>query len=209
MSSIRSLVWRVWRILDGGTPTDDSKFTYGELRDHVRSAIKVALKANYFEQLNAGESRYGDDSLAKAYDATIQEDVATGLKYVDLPGETISVPASSRTTTISDPNPFSIWATEYIPVRMEEAFSYKLQDDIPCVVLYTQVGDRIEFFNDEVETGKAIKVIRKYSVTDDDDEELGLPGEYENQVVAQALQLANPMLRPDDRDNNGVPIQFS
>ena len=91
---------------------------------------------------------------------------------------------------------------------MEEAFNYKLQDDIPCVVLYMQAGERIEFFNDEVETGKPIKIIRKYSVTDDDDEELGLPGEYENQVVSQAVQLANPMLRPSDQSNDGAPLNF-
>jgi hypothetical protein len=209
MSSLKQLTYRVWRILEGGDIPDDSRFRYKEIRDHVKSAVFSALKQNYFEQLNAGESRYGDDQLSKIYDATVEEDISTGLKYITLPGEGISVPASSRTTSIQDPNPFSVWATEYIPVRMEEAFTYKLQDDIPCVVLYTQTGNRIEFFNDEIETGKKLKVVRKYTVTDNDDEELNLPGEYELQIVDSVTRLLDREIRLNDRQNDGVPNQVN
>ena len=205
MATIREITFRAWRILEGGDIPDDSRFRYKEVRDHVKSAIKLALKQNYFEQLSAQESRYGDDSISVIYDITVKEDSSTGLKYADVPGEGISVPAVNRTINITEKNPHSLWAADYIPVRQEEAFTARLQDDIPCVVLYTIIGKRIEFFNDEVETGKALRLVRKYTVTDNDDEELSLPGEYELQVVQQTIQMLNPEIRPADRENDGVP----
>lgn len=206
MSSIKSLTYRVWRILEGGDIPDDSRFRYKEVRDHVRSGIKLALKENYFEHLNAGESRYGDDAMSTIHDAEISTDPNTGIKYVLDPSDSISVPASTRTTDIIDENPFSLYATTFIPVRMEEAFVASLQPNIPCSVMYARMGDRFEFFNDEVEDGKKIKIVKKYSVTKDDEAELNLPEEYELQIVSQVVQILNPEIRPSDRENNGVPL---
>ena len=207
MSTIKDLTFRCWRILEGGDIPDDSRFRYKEIVAHVRSAIKFALKQNYFEQLNSGESRYGDDSLVTIYDSEIKVDPNTGIRYVEDPAKSISVPASTRTTDITDPNPFSIYATTYIPVRMEEAFVAATQPNIPCSVLYTRAGDRFEFFNDEIEEGKKIKVVKKYSVTDDEDAQLNLPEEYELQVVSQVVQTLNPEIRQEDREIDGVPLQ--
>lgn len=206
MSTIKDLTYRSWRIIEGGDIPDDSRFRYKEVRDHVRSAIAFALKQNYFEQMNAGESRYGDDTLAKVYDSTIKTDPDTGIRFVEDPADSISVPASTRTTSIVDPNPYSIHATTYIPVRMEEVFVANLQPNIPCTVMYARMGDRFEFFNDQIEDGKRIKIIRKYSVTKDDEEDLNLPSEYELQIVNQVVQTLNPEIRQSDRQNDGVPI---
>lgn len=209
MSTIRSITERAWFILEGGLPIDDSRFYYEEVRDHVRSAIAFALKQNYFESRNDEDGyKYGDDSITTTTTLTTQQD-SDGLVYIELDSASISVPASNRLLSLSEPNPYSKWARRYIPVRSEERFTGSLQPDIPCVVLYERTGTRIVFYNDIVEPGEPIKVNQKYTVPTDDDAELGLPEEYELQIVDGVTRLLDREIRLRDMANNGVPEQVN
>ena len=210
MATLRELTFRAHRILDGGDITDDSRFRYKEVRDHVRAAVAYALKQNYFESRNDEDGyKYGDDTITKVSDVVTQEDPNTGLIYITVEGDAVSVPAANRTLSIQDPNPYSRWSKTYIPVRSEERFVGQLQPDIPCVILYERNGGRITFYNGLVEAGEPVKLLQKYTVTNDDDAELNLPVEYELQIVDSVTRLLDREIRLSDRANDGVPSQVN
>lgn len=210
MSTLKTLTYRAWRILEGGDIPDDNRFRYKEVRDHVRAAVAYALKQNYFESRNDEDGfKYGDDTITTVTDVITQEDTETGLIYVTVEGDAVSVPAANRMLSIQDPNPYSRWAKTYIPVRSEERFVGQLQPDIPCVILYERNGDRITFYNGLVEAGEKLRLLQKYTITGDDDAELNLPSEYELQVVDSVTRLLDREIRLSDRQNDGVPTQVN
>jgi len=210
MSTLRELTYRCLRILEGGDIPDDSRFRYKEVRDHVRSAVAYALKQNYFEGRNDEDGfKYGDDTITTVSELTTEEDSSTGLVYITIAGDAVSVPAASRMLSITDPNPYSKWAKQYIPVRSEERFVGQLQPDIPCVILYERNGDRITFYNNLVEAGQKVRVAHKYTITDDDNADLNLPSEYELQIVDSVTRLLDREIRLSDRQNDGVPNQVN
>jgi hypothetical protein len=202
MASTKELVYRLWRKLEGGYIPDDSKFTYRELKGYIRSGIGLALKQNYYESLNADEYRYGADTISATSTITVQTDAVTGLKFITLPASTINV-AGNRQNIVTSKNPVARYTTSYVPVRAEEVFVARMQPSIPCVVLYYKEGSKLFFYNGEV-TDKEVKLTQRYALPDDDDADLGLD-DYENQILAQAMQLIiNPQI-PSDRANDGVP----
>jgi hypothetical protein len=210
MSSIKTLTYRVWRILEGGDIPDDSRFRYAEIRDHVRSAIAFALKQNYFESRNDEDGyKYGDDSITQTTGVETLLDDVSGLTYLELSEVSVSIPASNRLLSISEINPYSKTARRFIPVRSEERFLGQLQPDIPCVVLYERNGAKVTFYNDLVEPGEKLRVAQKYTVSQDDDTELGLPQEYELQVVDSVSRILDREIRMADRANDGTPLQVN
>lgn len=205
MSTLKELTYRVWRILDGGNIADDSRFTYREIRDTVRSAIFSVLKANYFETRNSeDEFKYGNDDIFQELIIETKIDDSTCLPYIDV-SQSISVPATNRLLSISDINPYSRASKKYIPVRKEERFVGQLQPPIPKTVLYERTGGRIYFFNDTVKEGTPLKVVQKYAITDNDDEELNIPSEYELQIIDAVTKLLDREIRLHDISNDGAP----
>lgn len=202
-TTLKSLVYRLWHRLDGSIPNDDSKYTYRELKGYVKSAIAQSLKANYYETLNADEFRYGADNISATTTQTVKEDEETGLKYIDVPTETIAV-AGNRQTSITSANPVSRYATQYIPVRNEEKFVARFQPTIPCVVLYYREGKKLFFYNSEV-NDKVVKLNQKYAIPDDDNAEITMPTDAENGVIVTAMQIMGVPVA-SDRDNNGVSL---
>lgn len=201
-TTLKELVYRLWRRLDGGQENDDSKFTYRELKGYVKSAIAQSLKANYYETLNTGdEFRYGSDNISVTTTQTVKFDEETGLKYIDVPTETIAV-AGNRQTSITSANPVSRYATQYIPVRNEEKFVARFQPTIPCVVLYYREGKKLFFYNNEV-NDKTVKLNQKYAIPDDDNAEITMPTDAENGVIVTAMQIMGVVI-PSDRSNDGV-----
>lgn len=194
----------LWQKLDGSPPTDDSKYSYEELKGYVRGALAAALKANYFEQLNADEFRYGDDSITSVYKVNVQLDSDSGLKYIEIPATTIAVPNSNRNVNISSANPVNRFSVDFIPTRKEEVFLGKFQKSIPCVVLFYREADRFYFYNEDFKDS-AVKVVQKYSLPTDDETDIGIPEEYVPQIIQTAEVLLQTQ-RPSDRVNDGVPI---
>ena len=110
--NIKTLTYLLWRRVDGGIPTDDSRYTYRELKSYIVAGIASALKSSYFEQRNLEDYKYGDDSITTTYKTTIQTDSETGLKYVPLENKTISI-AGGRFTNINSINPIGKYAKNF------------------------------------------------------------------------------------------------
>ncbi len=201
MSSIKQLTYAVWRQLSGDNISDDSPYTYKQLRIYVQAGILESLKANYYEQLNSNEYRYGADDLTTTVTQTVKTDEATGLQYVDIPNQTIKV-AGNRLLSITSTNPVSSSAISYVPVRQEEVFVLKFQPPIPCVVQYYRQDGKAYFFNAKTED-KKVNVNQKYTLPTDDDADISLP-ESEGTVIERALRLLSAQF-PADRNNDGVP----
>lgn len=200
-NTVRDLTFRLWRRLENGDIPDDSRFTYKELSGYIKSAIAGALKANFFENLNANEYRYAGD-FTKTTPKTVDTD-DNGLQYVNIPYSTIKVPNNNRFLSITSTNPVSRFSVNYIPMREEEVFVAKLQPDVPGVVLFYTQQDKIFFYNNNV-SDTTVNVHQKYTIPNDDDADIGLT-ESENQIIEAALRLlGQPTI--SDRDNNGVPI---
>lgn len=203
MSSVKMLVSAIHRRLSNGDVTDDSRFTYRELRLHVRSQIGVALKRNFYEALNADDFRYGDDSVTTTYtDVPVLTEQRTGLKYLEIPAQTVSL-GTMRGIDVHDSNPISKYNTTFIPVRNEEVFVGSLQPNIPCIVEYFRKGTKLYFKG--VVDQEALDVTQKYSLPTNDDVELNLPPEYEDLVIAGVLELLAPKLANRDTQNDGTP----
>lgn len=200
-STLKEIVYRLWHKLEGHNQiSDDSKYTYRELRGYVRSGIANALKNSYFEQRNLEDFKYGDDSLSASYLADVLTDSDKQLQYVELTSKTISI-AGNRFTDINSANPVSAFATMYVPIRLEERFVAGLQK-VPCMNYFYKEDGRAYFYGKKVNEAQVL-VTDRYSLPNDDDKELGLPEEFENQVLEQAFRLLMPVL-PADRENNGI-----
>ena len=201
--NIKTLTYLLSRRVDGGLITDDSRYTYRELKSYIVAGIASALKNSYFEQRNLEDYKYGDDSITTTYKTTIQTDSETGLKYVPLENKTISI-AGGRFTNISSVNPIGKYAKNYVPIRLEERIIVANQPCVPNVV-YFYKQDGKAFFYGETPTEYSVYVSDRYAIPTDDEAELTLPAEFENNIIQQALQLLLPNQVLSDRQNNGVP----
>lgn len=198
--TIKNLIYKLWRRLSGGNIPDDSPYTYKELRGYIVGGVLETLKANYYEQLNSNEYRYGSDDITTTSTEEVKTDEATGLKYVDIPFQTIKV-AGNRMLSITSPNPISTSAIRYVPVREEEVFVTNLQPPIPCVVLYYRSDNKAYFFNQK-NLDKEVKINQKYALPTDDEADLILP-ESENIIIERALRLFGMLQIPSDGNNDG------
>jgi hypothetical protein len=203
MSSIKEIVYRVWRKVDGGNLGDDSRFTYRELKGYVVAGIAQAMRDSYFAQRNLEDFKYGDDSIAYSYLATVSTDATKGLQYVTVTGKSISI-AGNRFLDINSVNPASGVATMYIPLRTEEVFINKLQTSLPCINYFYKENNKAYFIGKKV-TEAQVLVTEKYSIPADDDADLTLPSEVENMAFEAAYRLLVPLL-PADRANDGVHL---
>lgn len=201
MSSIKTLTFLLWRRLSGGDIPTDSPWTFKELREYIVAGVLEGLKANYYEQLNSNEYRYGADDITTTTTQQVKVDDVTGLQYVDVPLQSIKV-AGNRMLSITSSNPVAVTAVRYVPVRREEVFVANLQPPIPCVVQYYREDGKAFFFGSKVDE-KSLKVNQKYTLPTDDDAELTLP-ESEGAIIERALRLLGQQF-PADRNIDGVP----
>lgn len=201
MSSIKTITYLLWRRIEGGDIPQTSRYTYKELREYAVSGLLESLKANYYEQLNSNEYRYGSDDITTTTTQQVKVDEVTGLQYVDVPLQTIKV-AGNRMLSITSNNPVAVTAVRYVPVRREEVFVINLQPPVPCVVPYYREDNKAFFFGAKVDE-KSLKVNQKYTVPTDDDAELTLP-ESEGAIIERALRLLGQQFA-SDRSNDGVP----
>lgn len=207
MTTVRKLVYLLWRHLEGGNVPDDTRYTYRQLREHVRSGVAEAVKAAYYEQLNLQEFRYGEDSVVVTFDLPIiHDDSKYGkLPYATLPVKTIPLPGG-RGVTVGERNRVSSWATQYVPVRQEEVFVGRLQPPVPCVVQFYRAGDDFIFFNGKVDARELTFTVKYALPGEDDDQEINLPEDFVNRLVSIAAQICNGQIRPTDTVNDGAPL---
>ena len=198
----KDLVYRLWRHLENGAIPDDSKYTFTELKGYVRAGLKALMKLSYYNDLNGDDTRYGSDNISVTTTNTIALDSVTGLKYITTTNETIIV-AGNRQVNITSSNPVSRYAVNYIPIRQEEVLVNRLQDQIPCVVLYYREGNRYYLFNGETKE-KTVKLTERYAIPTDDTAEIVGGEDVANQVIQQALQIIMNGQVPSDKENNGT-----
>lgn len=201
--TVKELVYTLWRRLENGFISDDSSYTYRELRTYIISGVALSLKQSYLEQRNLEDFKYGDDSITTTYKTSVLTDADSGLKYVTLQNETISI-AGNRFTTVSSTNAVNKLSINYIPIRREELLVRKMQPCIPNVVLYYKQEGKLYFYGDKT-TETSVFVSDRYAIPKSDESELTMPEEFGNQVIEGALRLIVPTRFPADRENNGVP----
>lgn len=198
----KELVYTIWRKLEGSNIPDDTRWTYRELLGYVKSGLAFTLKQNYWENRNFEDFKYGDDSIAVSYKATLEADPDKGLPYVEITGSTIGV-AGNRMLEINSVNPISAYAVDYIPVRYEELFVIKKQPRTPCMTYFYKENGRAYFYG-KGSYDTEVMVTEKYSVPSDDEAELNMPLDFQNQVVEQAYRLIMNAQAPMDRMNDGT-----
>lgn len=201
--TIKELTYQLWRRLSKGDIPDDTPHTYLELSLYVRQGLAIALKGNYYEVINNSDYKYNTADVTTTTIQTVKTDVATGLKYVDIPHKSVAV-SSTRMLSITSVNPVSSTAVRYIPVRDEEVSVGRLQPPIPCVVLFYKDDNKAFFYNNEVKDTK-VKVNQKYALPVDDNAEISIP-EAGSIIIENALRLMGQLPQVSDRNNDGVPI---
>lgn len=205
MSSVKEMVYRVWRRLEGSNIPDDSRYTYRELRGYIISGVAKSLRDSYYEQRNIEDFKYGDDGITTSYKTTVNTDSETGLKYATLDNTTISI-AGNRFTSINSINPIGKFAKTYVPIRLEERLIVSKTECVPDVVYFYKDGGKAMFFGD-VEPDSQVYVSSRYAIPTNDEAELDMSEEFESAVIQNALAILMPSLNVvSDRENNGVPI---
>lgn len=202
MAKISELRDLVWRNLEGGFIPDDTRFTKREITVYVRSGIAQALKENMFELLNNSEFKY-----FSGYGKSSQKEVKVdeeGVQYIDSPDKSLAI-GGMRNYNISDPNPFSRWATIYVAIRPEEVTVQKLQANIPNVIQYTIKDNKILFFNGIVKTDK-VNLTQTLVIPDSDDDDFDIPEEVVSRAITIAIGLAERELKVTDRTIDGTPV---
>lgn len=206
-TTLRQLTFRLWRLLDGGDISDDSRFKYRELKGYIISGIALGLKQSAFELRNNTDTVYGSGQYGKTTIKNVQID-DEGVAYIDLKDRSLAF-GGSRNFELSSLNPLSRWAKTFVTIRKEEMFLQKMQANIPNIIQSVVEGNRILLFGNAVINGEVdqVRLTQYFIIPDieDDDSELMLPPEYENQIVDQSYQLVMREIRPEDRANDGVP----
>lgn len=212
MATLKELTYRLWRLLDGGDISDDTRFSYKELKGYIGSGIGLALKQNAFEQRNASpDLLYGSGQYAKTTIRDVQYD-EEGTAYIETKDKSVAF-GGSRNFEVSSVNPLSRWAKTFVTIRKEELFLQKFQANIPNVIQVVVDGSKLYFRGNAVLSGdlEQVKLSQYYVIPDleEDDSELDLPTEYENQIVDQAFQILMRERINEDRANDGVPANLN
>jgi hypothetical protein len=200
--TVKEIIFALWRKLSNGDIPDDSPYTYNELRIYVRSGLRTLMEDSYYKDINNDDTRYGADNISVTTTNTINTDATTGLKYITTTNSTVSV-GGNRQVSITSANPVSRYAVNYIPIRQEEVLVNRLQDQIPCVVLYYREGDRFYFFNGETKD-KTVKLTERYAIPSDDEAEIEGGTGIASRVIAAALQILMSVQVPADKNNDGT-----
>jgi hypothetical protein len=200
--TVKEIIFALWRKLSNGDIPDDSPYTYNELRIYVRSGLRTLMEDSYYKDINNDDTRYGADNISVTTTNTINTDDTTGLKYITTTNSTVSV-GGNRQVSITSANPVARFSTQYIPIRQEEVLVNRLQDQIPCVVLYYREGDRFYFFNGETKD-KTVKLTERYAIPSDDEAEIEGGTGIASRVIAAALQILMSVQVPSDKNNDGT-----
>lgn len=198
---IKQLTYLLLEQVNGGIPTDDSKFNYRVAKAFVLSAVAFLLKKKAFDEANQSEGNYTSESNSVTKTVDVKTDEDTGLKYVELLGESIDL-GGMRSYSISSKNPFGRWNIKFVPITRNEVFMQSMLPNVPDVVQFYKEDNRLYLKGDISEV--KLQLTQKSLLPSDDDD--NIPEDISAPALEYAYKLAYPELTfKSDRANDGVP----
>lgn len=206
--NLKDLIYTLWRNLEGGYISDDTRLNYKSIRTVVISAIGEAALDLAFKLRRADP----DDPYPQfynEYESAVEYDKKGGNFYARIQGRPISLDGVRSFDVRLSEDYMHRLSTEFLPTNSREWFMLKKLPPVPKVIYFLIGTERIVFTADMSDVNSVL-ISQGFSVPLEGDEDtdvfVQVPEEIGRVVQVNALNILNGNLRQSDRANDGVPI---
>lgn len=189
-TSKKQLAEQVVRILSGGNITSDNELQIKEVALYVNQAFGSIVRNRMFQNRNSGDDYFNGAYIYSFKDVPVVKDNDLDIYYAEMPASTIDVPNDMGVHFVGymkdQTNPFIRVPNGFLGVSRGLRASW-----LEGQAGYYVDGKNIFIVNykdDEVPCKLLIKLLVAYGDIDDCDE-LFMPLDIQDEVIAKALQL--------------------
>lgn len=190
-------------MVNGGQPTDDSKLNYRVAKAYIKNAVAFNMRRRYWEEKANGEEYYTGKTTTK--EVELQYDENADSYFVETLGESIDT-GGMRSFNILGKKPNSRWSIKFVPITLQEMSAQRGLCNIPNVIQYYLLDDRLYFTNGDVEGLDPIKLTQSNLLPSDDDDSVAPDIGHDSLNMAYRLAFAEVAIN-SDRINDGIPNQ--
>lgn len=204
MDTYRKFAQEIREAFYGGTPNDDASFSVSYFAQLIAAEVAEYARQNAFENSNAGELTYANDSFIITY-KNLPVVFDSDLKYYytvmpDIP------PALPKNQEIARVWPVGATKREIMPMSQKDKGIQDLLPGIPNVMLYYTEGanmifDNITFAVPEFVNMRLVGTVPTGNLLDG---VLNLPKNYKFVIMTKILQTLDPMRFRKDIINDSV-----
>lgn len=201
-TTIKELTYLLLDMTSGGQPTDDTKLNYRTAKAYIKSAVAYNIRRRHWEDKANGDDYYTGKSTTKEQDVKYDEE--QDAYYVESLGESIDT-GGMRSYSIFAKKPNSRWSIKFVPITLNELSAQRGLSNIPNVVQFYMMGDRLYFTNGSVEGVEKVKLTQSNLLPSDDDD--SVVQDIAQQSLTDAYRLAMQEVGVvSDRVNDGTPL---
>lgn len=190
-----------------GIRNDDSQYSLRHIASMVAQEVAFMARKNAFENGNAGEIAYINDSFISTYkNVAVAVDPVSLEKYSVLPAVPTALPNNQEIVSVSLNKKTN---KTFIPMRNKDRFSQSFLPNIKGVVFYYIEAGRIYFDNpcNYQFTALTIKMAGALPSGNILDAQLNIPKNYETEIIDKVLQrLLTTSRLGTDYTNDGDSI---
>lgn len=202
-TTIKELTYLLLDMTSGGQPTDDTKLNYRTAKAYIKSAVAYHLRRRHWEEKANGDDYYTGKSTTKEQEVKYDEE--QDAYYIESLGESIDT-GGMRSYSIFAKKPDSRWSIKFVPITLNELSAQRGLCDIPNVVQFYMMGDRLYFTNGSVDGLDTVKLTQSNLLPSDDDDSVV------DDIASESLQMAYRLALAEistisDRINDGSPNQ--
>lgn len=177
-----------------GIASDDATYSLRHIAELIANEVAWFARKNAFENSNAGEVTYANDTFIISYKAiTVLIESGTNLKYIALPSTPIALPHNQEIERVW------LGKTEIIPLSNHSKFS---QDLLPAIKGYSTyfIENGNLYFNGQPFLFSTININMVAGFPEGNllDAKLSLPKNYEIEIIDRVVARLNA--------GRGVPI---
>lgn len=199
-TTIKELSYLLLEMVNGGQPTDDSKINYRVAKAYIKSAVAYNMRRKFWEEKANSDDYYTGKTTTK--EVEVKFDTESDSYYVDTLGESIDT-GGTRSFNILAKRPNSRWSLKFIPATPQEISAQRGLCDIPNVIQFYQLGDKLYFTNGDMEGVEKVKLTQHNLLPTDDDDQI--PSDVAHDSLQMAYRLAYAEVATlSDRINDGV-----
>jgi len=206
MSNRSQISEQILRLLEGGTPSNDTPWDLREIRLLVDQSVAYNVKLLAYDALRVGDKGVGDQFIITYSKVPVKKDEDRKIFYVNAPSKYINLPGNSGLRSVG---PMGNEFDKFIPIGMG-GLNFRKSHAGPFLqgnVGYWAEGSMIMFDKDMSDLGIK-EVVIQVLTTDSDDFEI--PIDIERDVIEYVYKLMSSSKQKDDlSDNNDVQRQLA
>jgi len=204
MATKAQLAEQVLRILEGGSPTQDSQFDLREIMLYIDQARDKMATMSVFQNVKTGEFDIDSEFLVEYPDRIISTDTSRNLRYSDLPVSVLSLPYEMGIYAI---HPRQNVEEQFIriPGLAHGLYAGLLSFNVEAKTYYWNTGRRVFFKNVDPMLTYIHMLLCPSSKEIAEGDEFPVPPQMEEDIIKLAVQLFGTEKQiPHDEISDGI-----